>query len=181
MASLKYYKSLDGIRKRLDDKQQALFCLEIPKHLKKNDEFYTPIPLAIECIRFVDLKPGDVVLDSAYGTGNFYNNYPTFTKNLYTEDFLTFHEKIDWIITNPPYSKINEYLEHSCKICKKGFAYLLLAHHLTIERIMRLEKNGFYIEKILLSKVDKWYGYNFFIVFRKGLNKGLLSYIYGRY
>ena len=103
--------------------QQSLNGDPIPKKFIINDELYTPIPLVVECIKYVYLVPVDVVLDSAYGTGNFYNNYPSFTKNLYTEDFFNFNEKVDWIITNPPYSKIDKYLEHSCKICRKGFAF----------------------------------------------------------
>lgn len=140
------------------------------------DEFYTPIELAKYTISMVDLKPGDVVLDSAYGTGNYFNNYPSWTSNKYTTDFFNFNEEVDWIITNPPYSKIDDYLKHSAEICRKGFAYLLGHDNLTPRRIEYLEKLGFYITRIHKSNVFKWYGISEFVIFEKGIGKGIIDY-----
>lgn len=147
------------------------------KHRKEaNDEFYTPKELCRFLIDMVDLKVDDVVLDSAYGTGNFYNQYPGYTINKHTMDFFNFNEKIDWIITNPPYSKIDDYLKQSAKICRKGFAYLLGINNLTAKRIKEMEDNGFYITKVHICKVFKWFGMSMFVVFEKDKQKGIISF-----
>lgn len=59
------------------------------KHRKNpNDEFYTPIELIKELLMHTPFIAKDKLLDSAYGTGNFYKNFPTYTKNSYSKDFF---------------------------------------------------------------------------------------------
>lgn len=149
------------------------------KHRENSkDEFYTPVDLAKYTISMIDLKPKDVVLDSAFGTGNYYNNYPTWTTNKYTTDFFNFNEKVDWIVTNPPYSKIDDYLKHSAEICEKGFAYLLGHDNVTARRIEYLEKMGFYITKFHLCKVMSWFGMSVFVIWEKKTSdfQGIIDY-----
>jgi len=131
-----------------------------------NDEFMTPPELVKELIKFVN--PTGTILDSAYGTGNF-----TIDKS--TTDFFNWTEKVDWIVTNPPYSKIDDYLKHSCEIANKGFSYLLGLHNLTPKRICECEKKGFFITRIHLCKVFKWYGISAMIVWEKN-KKPIINY-----
>lgn len=131
-----------------------------------NDEFMTPPYLAKKLYEWVN--PAGRVLDSAYGTGNF-------TFDLSTCDFFDWDEKVDWIVTNPPYSKIDKYLEHSCEIADKGFAYLLGLHNLTPKRIEACEKQGFYITRIHLCKVFKWFGISAMVVWEKN-GKPIIDY-----
>jgi hypothetical protein len=131
-----------------------------------NDEFMTPPDLAKVLYEWVN--PSGTVLDSARGTGNF-------TFDLSTDDFLNWTEKVDWIVTNPPYSKIDKYLEHSCEVADKGFSYLLGLHNLTAKRIEICEKQGFYITRIYLCKVFKWFGMSAMIVWEKN-GTPILSY-----
>jgi len=136
---------------------------------KPNDEFMTPMLLAEKLFNTVPFLENDTILDNAYGTGNFY-----FLGD-YTTDFYNIEKEYDWLITNPPYSHLEKWLEHSCKIANKGFAYLLGLHNLTPRRIELCEEQGFYITSIYLCKVFKWYGISAFIVWEKH-KKGILSY-----
>lgn len=146
------------------------------KHRKiPNDEFYTPEKLVWRLMKLVPLKEDDSVLDSAVGNGVFYNNFPKHTINQATDDFFGFITKYDWLITNPPYSKLDKWLEHSCKRARKGFAYLLGLHNLTPRRIEMCEKEGFGITKIHLCKVFKWFGISAFIIWQKN-KKGIINY-----
>ncbi len=129
----------------------------------------------------VDLINGDVVLDCAKGSGAFYNNYPDNIVKEWCEikkkiSFLKKVNKVDWIITNPPYSNLDKWLEHSCYICRKGFAYLIALQNLTPKRIELCEKRGFKIIHIHLCKVFEWYGISAFVVFEKTINESILSY-----
>jgi hypothetical protein len=131
------------------------------KHRKiPKDEFYTPRKLAEVLFNKIDTNNCSV-LDNAYGTGNFY------FKGDYTIDFYSIKKQYDWLITNPPYSHLDKWLEHSCKIANKGFAYLLGINNLTPRRIEQCEKNGFFITKIYLCKVFKWFGMSAFIIWER--------------
>lgn len=139
----------------------------IKHRIKPNDEFYTPSKLANYLVTLCPLNDGDIVLDSAYGTGIFYDCYPTGTIKLKTTSFFDWDRIVDWIISNPPYSKIDLFLEHSCDVATKGFAYLLGLHNLTPKRIEICENKGFYITQIHLSKVFHWYGISAFVIWEK--------------
>ena len=139
------------------------------KHRKEpNNEFYTPRELADKLYNLIDIKEEDVVMDNAYGTGNFYFG------GLESRDFFNDDRVVDWYITNPPYSELDKWLEKSCS-ARKGFAYLLGINNLTAKRIEDCEKRGFFITKIHLCKVFKWFGMSAFIVWEKN-KPGILNY-----
>ena len=139
---------------------------------KPNDEFITPPELAKELIKLVPFKKLDIICDNAYGTGSFYKNFPKDTINqACKKDFFEYKAKQNWFITNPPYSKLDEWLKHSCELSTKGFAYLFGLHNLTPRRIEMCEKAGFKITYMHLCKVFKWFGISAFIIWEKGQNK----------
>ena len=85
----------------------------------KNDKIYTPRPIAKQVIELFDLQ--GKVLDAFMGDGAFYDQYPESVEKDWCEidkgrDFFDYNEKVDWIITNPPYSILDEVLEHSFEI-----------------------------------------------------------------
>jgi hypothetical protein len=142
---------------------------DIKHRVSPNDEFETPVLLAKKLYELVSISSGDVVMDNAYGGGNFYQE-----SDLYSTDFFNDDRAVDWYITNPPYSKIDEWLKKSCS-AKKGFAYLLGLHNLTPKRIEACEKMGFGITKIFLCKVFKWFGISAFVIWGRGA-KGIIEY-----
>jgi len=133
-----------------------------------NNEFFIPRRLAEKLFELVPVKKGEVIMDNAYGTGNFYFG------GLKSNDFLNDNRKVDWYITNPPYSFLDKWLIKSCE-AKKGFAYLLGIHNLTPRRIEMCEQMGFGITKIYLCKVFKWFGISAFIVWEKN-KRGIIEY-----
>ena len=141
---------------------------------KGNDVFYTPVKLVKEIMTVVkdDLKDGDKVLDAFCGKKVFYNNYPPNVVKDWAEisegrDFFECGET-DWIITNPPYSILNKVIDHSAKICKKGFGYLIHYHNLTTPRVNRILKDfRFRLTKMYLCNVHNWYSSQVFVLFEK--------------
>lgn len=140
----------------------------IKHRAKPNDEFYTPRELAKKLFDIVPITKNDIVMDNAYGTGNFY------FEGLFSKDFFNDDRVVDWYITNPPYSMLDQWLEKSCN-AKKGFAYLLGINNLTAKRIEECEKKGFFITKIYICKVFKWFGMSAFIIWEKN-KKPILEY-----
>lgn len=151
------------------------------KHRKvPNDEFITPTELAKECIGMVPLQPGDIVLDAAIGNGIFYKNYPDYVEKRYNTEgdiFLLYSSvgAIDWIITNPPYSNLDNWFRQSCQVCRKGFAYLLGINNLTPRRMELANKADFGLSQLHLCKVFNWFGMSCFVIFEKG-KSNIISY-----
>lgn len=140
------------------------------KHREKpNDEFITPQALADELVQLVPVKSTDIICDNAYGTGVFMRSFDKIDVAIRhsTKDFFNWHTQQDWFITNPPYSALDRWLNHSCQYATKGFAYLLGLHNLTPRRIEMCEQKGFKITHIHLCKVFKWFGISAFIIWQK--------------
>lgn len=144
------------------------------------DDFSTPRELAKNLIKLVPLRPDQIVYDPFRGGGAFYDQYPDFVDPVWSEvkeglDFFQSDMRVDWIVSNPPYSCLDDVLAKSFSISKLGVAYLLNFHALTPRRIERAEHLGFGITGLYLSKVFDWYGISSFVIFEKG-SPSILSY-----
>lgn len=92
------------------------------------DKIYTPENVAKTIINLCPIKETDTVLDAFAGKKVFYDNYPKCIKS-WCEiddgvDFFEYKTPIDWIITNPPYSILEDVLKHSFEIAQ-NVVYLL--------------------------------------------------------
>ena len=85
--------------------------------VNKNDVVFTPDWLAEKICSMFDV--GGSVLEPCKGEGVFLKYLPEKTQWCeITEgrNYYDFNEKVDWIVTNPPYSDYNRFLEHSFEI-----------------------------------------------------------------
>ena len=94
---------------------------------KPNDDIMTPQNISKEIIDKLDLY--GIVLEPFKGEGSFYNQFPNNVKKEWCEikegkDFFKYNKKVDWIVSNPPYSILDEVLEHSFEIAD-NIVYLL--------------------------------------------------------
>ena len=148
---------------------QTKVSSEIRYRKYANDEFYTPSELAVSLVGMVPVVDGDVVMDNAATNPVFYDALGTTVTRKRTGDFFSVPPgSVDWGVTNPPYSKLNDWFAHSTKTCRKGFAYLLGFNNITPRRIELCEKEGFGLSTVHLCKVFKWFGMSAFCVFEKG-------------
>jgi len=121
----------------------------------KNDNVQTPVHIAKKIIDifYVELYRNFhnselKVLDPFKGLGAFYNNFPIHTNNLWCEikegkDFFDFHEKVDWIISNPPYSIFDKVLDHSFEIADNVVYLVPLSKVVSsMGRIRKIAKYG---------------------------------------
>ena len=113
---------------------------------KANDKIYTPLPIAK---KIIDLFPlYGKVLDPFRGAGAFYEQYPDSVEKDWCEidegrDFFDYDKKVDWIITNPPYSIFDEVLEHSFEIADNIVYLVPLSKVVTsLKRIRNILKYG---------------------------------------
>lgn len=129
---------------------------------RKYDIYYTPLKLAKEIIDIVPLAENDTVLDPFRGKGAFYDQYPENVNKLWCEisdgrDFFEFNEEVDWIISNPPFSKLNDVLEHTLNVCKKGFCYIMGVLNLTNNRVKYIKNHGFNLTFLEIANVREWH------------------------
>ena len=113
---------------------------------KPNDKIFTPLHISKLIIDKFNLN--GKVLDPFKGDGSFYNQFPINIEKDWCEidegrDFFNYTEKVDWIISNPPYSILEEVLEHSFKICD-NIVYLVPLSKVvsSMGRIRRIDKFG---------------------------------------
>ena len=166
---------------------------------KQKELMFTPDESAQKIMNWIlpQIKPDDIILESFKGNGAFYDKIPN--KKYYCEidsgiNFFDFDKKVDWVISNPPFrvlhnnEPINAFIpiiNHTMKICKKGFFYLInhkLWSSLTVKRINDWSQKNWVISKIFVIEIKKWYGRYYVVKFEKNgksileINKGGKSF-----
>ena len=157
-------KIADGIKKR-----------EIPK-----DVFITPVELAKKHISHIENKPDYIWYDPFRNNGSYYNNFPENNTKKWSEildnkDFFQFNEPINVVCSNPPYSMIDKVLDHSVKLNPEIISYLIGVNNLTARRVEFMEKNNYFITKLVMLKVYKWFGMSYIVIWEKN-KKSILDY-----
>lgn len=146
------------------------------------DEFRTPGWLVDACLDQLGpyIEPQDVLLDPAAGNGVWGNKMRLMFLDCQVNeceitlgsDFYDVTYEYDWIIGNPPFSKLTQWLSHTGSIAGKGFGYLLPVHALSANRLDMLAEWGFYLDKmhIIVNPLEWQLGYPhaFCIFTRKG-------------
>ena len=130
------------------------------KYLKnntiRNDVVMTPEYIAKSIVHY--FNPQGLVLEPCKGTGNFLKYLPKDT--LWCEikkgkDFYDFKGKVDWIVTNPPWSKVRKFLIKSM-IVSDNIVFLTTIVHLWMKaRLKDIKDNGFGIKEIVIMDTPK--------------------------
>lgn len=116
------------------------------KNQPHQDVVYTPTYLAADIVSH--FQPSGTILDPSRGNGAFYDVYPYTCTKFYCEisegsDFFDFNSRVDWIITNPPWSKMREFIKHGMAVAD-NIVYLCTINHFTTRaRLRDLRENGF--------------------------------------
>lgn len=152
----------------------------IKKRETANDIFITPLALAKTHIDAIKSNPEDIWLDPFKNSGSYYNQFPSETKRwceiLEGKDFFEFHEPIDVICSNPPYSIMDEVLNKSIELNPRVISYLIGINNLTARRMERMENAGYKIVYLRLTKVFKWFGMSAIVVWEKTANNSIVSF-----
>tara|TARA_R110002167_G_scaffold3059_3_gene14795 strand:+ start:1688 stop:2281 length:594 start_codon:yes stop_codon:yes gene_type:complete len=134
-----------------------------------NDKIYTPLKVVDIMLDFCEYKEGQLVLEPARGLGAIYDKLKTPKEYCEIEedkDYFDYHNKVDIVITNPPYSILDKFLKHTYTLCDK-FCFLIGSYSLTPKRIEVMNSNGFYITKMLLTQIPSWFQRSYIIVCEK--------------
>ena len=94
-------------------------------HQNIKDVVYTPDDVARDVVSF--FAPSGRVLDPCRGDGAFYKYLPSgsdWCELKDGKDFFEFHYKVNWIVSNPPYSIFAKFLDHSFEVAE-NIVYLI--------------------------------------------------------
>ena len=143
----------------------------------KNTIYYTPSSLAEALVRRIDFDTAKVALDPCSGTGAFYRAFPKWIAKEECEisqdkgNFFDWNVPVCWIISNPPFSDLTKWIEHTCKYATIGFAYLIPTYALSFQRLKLIESWGFYCKEMtIIDNPKEWGGIGFpmaFYIFEK--------------
>jgi hypothetical protein len=121
-----------------------------------NDVIQTPIEFCKLIID--DIKPIGKILEPCKGEGNFLKVLPDDTEWCeITEgkDFMNYKGKVDWIITNPPFSKFRAFLNKSMEVSNNVVFFCTINHIWLKARIRDINEKGFEIIKIVPTDTPK--------------------------
>ena len=123
----------------------------VPKsNTPEKDLVMTPHWLALDILNHFQVSGS--YLDPCKGDGAFYDQCSVQTKDWCElslgRDFMNYSGKVDWIITNPPWSKMRDFLSKGMDV-SDNVVYLTTINHYTTKRRMRdMREMGFGIREI---------------------------------
>lgn len=118
-----------------------------------NDVVMTPVHLAERIVNH--FKPCGRILEPCRGTGHFTRFMPSadWCEISDGKDFFDWMKPVDWIITNPPWSQIRTFLQHSMTL-GRDIVFLMTVNHVwTKARLRDIRESGFGIKEICLVEM----------------------------
>ncbi|MFH1498866.1 MAG: hypothetical protein ABII82_13690, partial [Verrucomicrobiota bacterium] len=120
-----------------------------------NDDIQTPASLAERIVRH--FQPSGRVLEPCAGDGNFLAHLPgaDWCEVKKGRDFLTYEGRVDWIITNPPWSQIRPFLIKAFQTAENVVFLMTINHVWTKARLRIATENQFGLKTIVLTETPK--------------------------
>ena len=124
------------------------------------DIVMTTLSLARRVIAAFASEMEGIVLEPARGQGAFFNQLPEHIEADWCEismgrDFFGYTRKVDWIITNPPFSLFREFLLHALDLAENIVFLCPLNHFSTKHRLRQIAAEGFRFKRIILTPQPK--------------------------
>jgi len=119
------------------------------KGFTHNDVVYTPPELAIAFVKH--FNPIGKGLDPCRGAGAFFNAFngeKEWCEISEGRDFYDYTEKVDYIMTNPPWGDMRHFLQHAYEISNDVYYLTTAAHCFTRARLRDMREAGFGIVEI---------------------------------
>ena len=140
----------------------------------RDDVIYTPVELARKIYRH--FRPTGFGLDPSMGNGAFYNLFDDGKRDWCEiangRDFFSYDKKVDFIMTNPPWSLFRRFVEHGMEIANDIYYLITVNHVFTKCRIRSIYQAGFGIREILMIDTPKNFPQSGFQVGVVHLKKG---------
>lgn len=116
-----------------------------------NDDIQTPPALARALVAV--LQPSGRILEPCVGDGAFLRALPPGTEWCEIKrgrDFYDWREPVDWIVTNPQWSQVRRFLQHSFLVADHVAVLMTVNHAWTKARLRDAKTAGFGLRRIIL-------------------------------
>lgn len=123
-----------------------------------NDKVYTPDHIVDDVLKHYGfhIERQDVVMEPFRGEGAFYNRLKDYSdQEVYWceidegKDFFDFNGKVDWVVTNPPYSIFNKVLPKLLEIADNNIIVVPVSKLLSsIPKLMDIKRAGHGIKEV---------------------------------
>ena len=102
-----------------------------------SDIVLTPDDVAADVVRH--FRPRGRMLDPCKGEGAFlrHMNGAEWCEAREGRDFFAWYEKVDWIVSNPPYSNFGDWMRHSMAVAENIVYLIPMAKMFSVEARMR--------------------------------------------
>lgn len=120
-----------------------------------DDVVQTPREMAGRVV--AHFKPTGRILEPCKGEGNFLAHMPGayWCEIKESINFFDHWQKVDWIITNPPWSQIRAFLWHSMCLAENVVFLMTINHAFTKARVRDVKEAGFGIKELCLLEMPK--------------------------
>ena len=141
------------------------------------DLVMTPPELAAVVTGHFAGRMSGTVLDPARGQGAFHDRFPACLDRHWCEitegrDFLDWHEPVDWVMSNPPWSRLRDFSRHAMRIAPNIVWLAPLTNLTTKARLRDLDEAGFGIAELVLIDTPKGWPQSGFQLVAAWLRKG---------
>nr|WP_199489601.1 helix-turn-helix transcriptional regulator [Pseudotabrizicola alkalilacus] len=141
------------------------------------DLVMTPAPLAAAVIAHFAEQISGSILDPARGQGAFFDQFPSLLQRRWCEvsegkDFHAWSEPVDWIVTNPPWSRLRDFTLHAMNLAPNIIWLAPIVNLTTKARLRDLDEYGFGIAELLLIETPKCWPQSGFQLAAAHLKKG---------
>jgi len=131
-----------------------------------DDRVFTPQATVLECLTFLNefksFQKAVKVLEPASGEGAFSKELLRVGKDVIEceisngTNFFEFNDKVDFIVTNPPWSLTRKFLVHSMSV-SDNIAFLIPINHLIglKARMRDMKQKGFWVTDVKLITTPK--------------------------
>lgn len=127
--------------------------LQPNRNYVSDDVVQTPLEMAGRLVKH--FRPKGRILEPCCGEGHFLHYMPhaEWCEISQGRDFMDWNEPVDWIITNPPWSKIRPFLQQAMTHAD-NIVFLFTINHLWTKARMRdIKEMGFGVREICLLEM----------------------------
>ncbi len=123
------------------------------RNYTSDDVVQTPPEMAQRLVKH--FQPAGRILEPCCGQGHFLKALPgaDWCELSKDKDFFDWDKQVDWIVTNPPWSKIRPFLAHSMEVSDHIVFLMTVNHAWTKARLRDVKESGFGIKEIALLEM----------------------------